>query len=152
MNKLISIIIVLVGFGVAKANNLEVAIAKTAFNHGLDAAEFRAVLVVESRLQLSAVNRRTLDYGIGQINHKTAKALNLDIVRLTTDLQYSLNAAATVLASMKRYDRANYICRYNVGNGVLIGKRASNCSIYKTKVMQALQTPAARGYASIEQP
>lgn len=41
------------------------------------------------------------DFGIGQIWHKTATSYDFDISRLTTDLEYSIEAAAIVLKDFK---------------------------------------------------
>lgn len=56
------------------------------------------------------------DYGIGQINHKTIKAFNFDQQKLLTDLTYSVEASAKVLADFKRmYGKkdSEYWTRYN---------------------------------------
>lgn len=56
------------------------------------------------------------DFGIGQIYYKTAKGFGFDLNRLTTDLDYSIEAAAKVLADFKkRYSarEVNWWTRYN---------------------------------------
>jgi hypothetical protein len=56
------------------------------------------------------------DFGIGQIYYKTANSYGFDVGSLTTDLEYSINAAAQVLAGFKkRYEaRENdWWTRYN---------------------------------------
>jgi soluble lytic murein transglycosylase-like protein len=97
---------------------LEAFIVDAAVRHNLDPNLFRSILWHESRLKVSAVNKRTKDYGIGQVNAKTAKALGYNLSRLTTDVRYSLDAAASVLAYFKRYERREpftWYCRYNAG-------------------------------------
>jgi len=61
------------------------------------------------------------DFGIGQIYFKTAKSFGFDIALLTTDLEYSINAAATVLADFqKRYSarEVDWWSRYNARNKI----------------------------------
>jgi len=56
------------------------------------------------------------DFGIGQIYFKTAKGFGFDISMLTTDLEYSIDAAAQVLGDFKkRYERreVTWWTRYN---------------------------------------
>lgn len=56
------------------------------------------------------------DFGIGQIYYRTAKGFGFDLRLLTTDLNYSINAAATVLADFqKRYSarEVDWWTRYN---------------------------------------
>jgi hypothetical protein len=56
------------------------------------------------------------DFGIGHIYYKTANSYGFDVGSLTTDLEYSINAAAQVLAGFKkRYEaRENdWWTRYN---------------------------------------
>lgn len=59
------------------------------------------------------------DYGIGQINHKTIKAFNFDQQKLLTDLTYSVEASAKVLADFKRIyyksEPDTWWSRYNCG-------------------------------------
>lgn len=56
------------------------------------------------------------DFGIGQIYYRTAKGFGFDLKLLTTDLDYSINAAAIVLADFqKRYSarEIDWWTRYN---------------------------------------
>jgi hypothetical protein len=61
-----------------------------------------AILMQESSYNLKAVNKSSLDFGIAQINYKTATAFKFDIKRLTTDLRYSIEAGAIVMADFYR--------------------------------------------------
>jgi hypothetical protein len=57
-----------------------------------------------------------VDYGIGQINHKTIKNFNFDQNKLLSDVKYSIEAAAIVLSDFKRmYGKreVDYWSRYN---------------------------------------
>ena len=60
-----------------------------------------------------------VDYGIGQINHKTIKNFNFDQKKLLSDLTYSVEAAAVVLADFKRMygkKEETYWTRYNASS------------------------------------
>ena len=59
------------------------------------------------------------DFGISQIYYKTAKGFKLDIERLTSDLEYSVEAGAMVLHDfMKRYSKRekDWWTRYNASS------------------------------------
>jgi len=61
------------------------------------------------------------DFGIGQIYYKTAKSFGFDIYSLTTDLEYSIDAAAQVLSDFrKRYEARElyYWTRYNASSKI----------------------------------
>jgi Transglycosylase SLT domain len=116
-------------------------IDSVAAQYGLDKQLFHCVLQVESNKRLEAVNELTGDYGIGQINARSWR--KFDIKRLTTDLQYSLNASAEVLSfyrQLKQQDEPRqWACRYNVGPGDLTqGKRGYNCEVYLEKLTSCL--------------
>ena len=97
--------------------------------HGVSPTILAAVLMQESSYRISAKNFRcgisvttgeqdcvVVDYGIGQINHKTIKNFNFDETRLLSDLEYSVEAAAIVLADFKRmygHKEEEYWTRYN---------------------------------------
>jgi len=101
---------------------------------------FKAILAVESRYELSAYNKKTKDYGIGQINEKTIEAMSLDKVKLMTDLDYSIRKSAKILAYFhKRFAHKEqyWYVRYNVGTA----KNAINYKAakqYKKKVQSKL--------------
>ena len=59
------------------------------------------------------------DFGIGQIYYKTAKSFGFKMNKLTTDLKYSVDAAAQVLSDFrKRYESREifYWTRYNASS------------------------------------
>lgn len=99
---------------------------------------FYAILKHESRLDVSAVNYKTDDHGIGQVNRKTAKAHGFDIKRLTTDFEYSVMAAADVYKWFIKVYGEEQWCRYNVGTGKLTGKRLERCNKYMQRVVNGL--------------
>lgn len=88
-----------------------------------------AMLMQESSYRISAKGLRcgisittgekdcvVVDYGIGQINHKTVKNFKFDLDRLLSDVEYSVEASAIVLADFKRMygkQEPDYWSRYN---------------------------------------
>lgn len=111
---------ILLILNIALACNLECKITKVAVAHNIDKALLTAIVHTESRGIASAYNHRTKDYGLAQINYKTAKALGYDTARLLSDETYNLNAAATILKQFKKQyhsrEPATWPCRYNIGN------------------------------------
>jgi len=63
---------------------------------------YAAILMQESRYELGAINTKSSDFGISQINKRTAKVFGFNTKRLTTDLRYSIEAGAIVLADFQR--------------------------------------------------
>lgn len=56
-----------------------------------------ALLYLESSLRLRAVNSKTADYGLAQINSHTIKRFKLDKERLMNSYSYSVESACKVL-------------------------------------------------------
>ena len=87
--------------------------------HDLKVDKLFAIIAQESKFRVGAVNKRSHDYGIGQINIKNIDALKLDRHRLLTDVAYSVNWSAYMLAHFKRYEKRgdkNWWTRYNSSN------------------------------------
>jgi len=79
------------------------------------------------------------DFGISQIYYKTAKGWGFDISRLTTDLEYSVEAGAKVLHDiMERFEAKDndYWVRYNCG--FRSTTKRDTCQIYKKMVQRYL--------------
>lgn len=111
--------------------------------HGVSAKVMAAMLMQESSYAINAKNTRcgvsittgerdcvVVDYGIGQINHKTIKHFKFDEKKLLSDLEYSVEAAAIVLADFKRmygHKEHEYWTRYNAST-------PSKRQIYKSLV------------------
>lgn len=75
------------------------------------------------------------DFGISQIWFKTAQRFNIDISKLTTDLDYSVEAGARVLHDlMERYEAKDndWWVRYNCGTRGTT--KRDTCQIYKQLV------------------
>ena len=92
------------------------AIDKAAKELNIKPQRLAAILAQESRYTLNVVNKKSKDYGIAQINHRTIESFGFDKHRLLTDLEYSVMAGAIVLADFKRmYGKRekDYWTRYN---------------------------------------
>ena len=113
--------------------------------YGVDAKLLTAVFYVESNFNHTAVNPLTLDYGIGQINWKTAAHYNIDTSRMIKDRAYSIDRSAFVLSTFKKYNKVTrpeskaWVCKYNVGTGRLEGNRKENCIKYLKKIRWAYE-------------
>jgi soluble lytic murein transglycosylase-like protein len=113
------------------ATRLAIAIESKTTKYKLSPTVFTAMLMQESGYRIDAKNivcGRSVstgksdcvvqDWGVGQINRKTVKAFKFDQKRLITDLEYSIEAAALVLANFKKaYGTSDkeYWTRYNSG-------------------------------------
>lgn len=147
-NKLIVALILLcsqsqiVDAGVYKAppQTLKQIIIKAAKRHGIEPSLYLAIVKVESNFQVDAYNLKTADYGLSQVNRKTAKRYRLDLVRLLKDPAYNANAGALILADFKRMykhkEPKTWMCRYNVGSGAMSGTKAEKCIVYLNKVFK----------------
>ena len=108
---------------------------------------FTAILKQESGYSLKAKGKKCgytklgkkecvyTDYGISQIHWKSVELWKFDLKRLTTDLEYSVEAGAIILADvMKRFEAKdiNWYTRYNCGfRGTT---KRDTCQIYKKLV------------------
>lgn len=114
------------------ASRVATAIDKYSFIYGIDANLLIAIYAQESKYKLNMVNKRTLDYGISQINHNTARKFHLNKNKLLTDIDYSVEAGAIILADFKkRFSKReqDWWSRYNTSNPKLRKK-------YKNKVLR----------------
>lgn len=112
--------------------SLERAILKSCTTHKIPCDVFTAILMQESRYILDAFNPDTKDHGISQINEKTAIAFGFDIKKLHSNLEYSVEAGALVLADFRRmYGKKEELwwTRYN-------SSKPSQREIYKNLVAQ----------------
>lgn len=76
-----------------------------------------AIAMVESSYRLNAVNKRSKDFGIMQVNLYNIKAYNFDKQRLLNDVRYSIEAGVIVFQWFyKIYNTAEEaVKRYNAG-------------------------------------
>jgi hypothetical protein len=96
-----------------KLSNVIYHVAKL---YNIDPKKYAAILAQESMYKMGAVNPKSRDYGISQINYRTARVYGFDIQRLTTDVEYAVEAGAIVLADLKKshgHKEQVYWTRYN---------------------------------------
>lgn len=109
--------------------SLAQTIIKKSKKYGISSKVLAAMLMQESSYKLSAKNVRcgisvitgekdciAVDFGIGQINYKTIKHFKFDQKKLLSNLEYSVEAAAIVLADFKKmygHKESNWWTRYN---------------------------------------
>jgi len=117
----------------AYARKLSRGIVASAKKHNVRHNIYTAILMQESCYKNNAVNKKSKDYGIAQINIKTIVAFKFDKRKLLTDLNYSIDAGAEVLGDFKKRhfkkEGYNYWTRYNTSN---LNKRL----VYKQKVQK----------------
>ncbi len=112
------------------AHLLAPVILRASLKYGIHYRLLTSVLLLESRGIASAYNKRTKDYGIMQINVKTARAMGLTMTCLM-DYQCNVYAGARILSEIND----GLICRYNMGTAsVRYGKRLIMCQAYERKV------------------
>lgn len=114
------------------AMELSDTISKAAKKHKIPANIYTAILMQESSYNVKAKAMVcglrqpssdveaciVADFGMSQINYKTAESYEFDLKRLTTDIEYSVDAGAKVLSWFhRRYSKRehDWYCRYNVG-------------------------------------
>lgn len=122
------------------AMELSNIIVKLGKAYGINPLKLSAILAVESQYELNAVNSKTLDYGVAQINHKTIERYGFDKQKLLTDLEYSVKAGAIVLSDFKKKygdKEKDWYCRYNAGTNSL-NKIQDKCDLYIKKVKKYL--------------
>ncbi len=111
------------------AHLLAPVILRASLKYGIHYRLLTSVLLLESRGVEKAYNKRTKDYGIGQINIKTAHAMGLTMTCL---MNYECNvyASAKIISTIDD----GKVCRYNVGTGNLLGRLLHNCEKYERKI------------------
>lgn len=126
--------------GITKQDAKRIAeqVVESALGEGISPTVYAAILSVESNYVLWETNTVTQDYCMAQVNIFNIKYYKLDILRLTWDLKYCLDAGAKVLSYFiyryKNLDEA--IMRYNCGTApkCIKQKRVKN---YLSKVKRA---------------
>lgn len=95
------------------------SIFRASGRHQVNPKKLFAIIAQESKFRVGAINRKSHDYGIGQINRRTIRAFGFDKNRLLRDVNYSVDAAAFVLADFKKRHgkrEPNFWSRYNSGD------------------------------------
>ena len=89
------------------------------------------IMLLESKGLEHAYNSATGDYGLMQINHRTAAAYNIGH-RCLKYWKCNIRIGARILADMQKSKRYRP-CAYNVGTSH-IGTRMKNCLTYENKL------------------
>lgn len=113
--------------GSVDAHRLAPAIIAVSAKYNLDPELVTRIILTESRGRANAINLKTEDYGLMQINIKTATAMGVSKQDLMV-WQKNIQIGAKVLSQMDR------ICRYNVGTAKLQGPRLERCTKYERKL------------------
>lgn len=121
---------------------VDMEIAKKIFSkcikYNIPCEIYVAIIAQESMFKVNAFNKKTQDYGIAQINIRNIKAYNIDVKKLLSDVDYSLEQGAMILAWFyKVYGKKEpktWYCRYNIGTSTLTDKRLQSCNNYLNKV------------------
>ena len=114
------------------AQTISQTVVKVSKKYGINPNLYAAILMQESGYDPKAVNVKSQDFGLSQINKNTVTAFRFSKVKLMTDIHYSIEAGAIVLHDIKlRYGKRepHYWTRYNTSHP---GKRL----IYKNKVLR----------------
>lgn len=114
------------------SHKLALSIYKVSRKHNINQRLLTQIMLVESRGNVKAYNRKTKDHGLMQVNDATAKAYGFSRIKLY-EADYALNAGATVLADLKKY-KGYRPCMYNLGPRVLKGERLKKCLLYEKKL------------------
>lgn len=132
------------------AEKLSRVIIEKSKKYRIPAGVFAAILMQESSYKLEAKHTHcgyasidseletcvVTDFGISQIHHLNLGRFNLDKKKLVTDLDYSVDAGAMVLASYLRFQKREpktWFCRYNKGIRSF-DEIKDDCLFYKSKV------------------
>lgn len=122
------------------AERLSKSICKSATRHGVPPMEYTAILMQESAYKLNAVNKRSNDYGIAQINEYNIRAWKMSKKRLLGDLEYSVDQGAFILSwfykTYRMREPDTWLCRYNVGVKPMKGVTERLCLKYYNKVQR----------------
>lgn len=123
-------------WGKACEPKIERALEQAAKKYELELSLLEAIAWTESTCKPGAINRKTQDYGLMQINVRTAKAYGYSVQEIM-HVNANIDVAARVLVSMrKRFKRQqNWECGYNLGTAKNV-PNWSNCMVYIAKLRQ----------------
>lgn len=120
-----------------QTNASEALLAEAAKQHKLPITLLRAIASVESNNNPLAVNRKTHDYGLMQVNIKTAQGFGYK----PADLMHAPTNVAVAAKLLKQYKRRfghekTWACRYNLGTARNVSQWNS-CKNYLDKLFKA---------------
>jgi Transglycosylase SLT domain len=102
--------------------------------YDLDAADLAKLVIVESKCHPEAINHKSHDFGLVQINIKTAVNMGLNISQLM-DWRYNLTSAAQLLVQLQKSTHYRP-CSYNIGprNPSQNASLENKCLLYEQKL------------------
>lgn len=102
----------------------------------------------ESSFNISAINKKTLDYGIAQISIKNIKRMGLNTSRLLSDPEYSMHISCKLLMYNKKYKGkfSSWLGMYRSGTAIWKKEIRKNAESYNKIV---LKTAYLIGYRDI---
>ena len=104
------------GIELIYATRLAMEIDIAADMYKVPANVLAAICRVESSYILEAVNKRSNDFGLMQVNMFNIRAYKLDKYKLTTDMAYAVQNGAMIFSWFyRRYSLEHSIQRYNGG-------------------------------------
>jgi soluble lytic murein transglycosylase-like protein len=130
------------------AHAFETKFNSIAYQYDLNPTLLAAIAKVESSNNPLAVNRRTHDYGLMQLNIRNLQHWKLSPTQaLNADV--SIKYAAKLLQGYKRRfgHEPKWACRYNLGTGRNVPSKAQ-CEIYYNKLLKAGYMPYTRSVAT----
>lgn len=120
-----SILLLLLNAQVPKATELAYLIAEVSIQENVDPILVTRMVIVESRGNPRAINWKTGDYGIAQINVKSHPHIPMTCLM---NAECGLREGIKILKATKRP------CQYNLGRGVLTEARMRKCVQYESKL------------------
>lgn len=101
----------------SRASHIAFVIDALADKYRVPANVIAAIAMVESSYRLNAINKKSSDYGIMQVNQYNIKAYNFNRQLLLTDLAYSIEAGVIVFKWFYKtyHTLEEAVKRYNCG-------------------------------------
>ena len=98
----------------AEAKEIVISTKKASEKYGVPYHIYLSILAVESGFDITKISY-TNDIGMSQISPHNVIHMGLSTEYLRTNLQYSIEAGAKILGTIKKSFPKSYIARYNCG-------------------------------------
>lgn len=117
--------------GAVPADELAPLLRQKALEYEVDPDIVVRIVLQESRGLEKAINRRSHDYGLMQINRRTARSYQVG-PKCLMNWKCNLEAGIRILSEVPHGD----VCRYNIGSGILQGEVMKKCTRYMQQLAQ----------------
>ena len=119
-------------------------ITKYAVIHRIEREVLSCVLKIESNYTIGVISD-TEDYGMAQINIRTARMYNLSLIELLINKDYAIRSAAKILSDYRRAFKPaeinTWIARYNIGyQSLTSGTIGTSYMKYNEKIWACIHT------------